>query len=148
MTFPDGGFQVTAHRAFLPTFVDNLAADLHVDVCSLYRIDGDELVLEASHGLSPSALGYRIPITSGLTGRVARTGRIVATKHPERDPDFHPVTGSGEERCQTYLGVPIRDDGKVTGVLVVQTFEPHVFDLEEIARIQYTVREIEAVPQV
>jgi L-methionine (R)-S-oxide reductase len=127
--------------------VQQLASELEVDVCSVYVLDREnqELVLTASQGLEQGAVGYRMPISMGLTGRVARTGKIVAMQNPERDPDFHHVPGSGEERCRTYMGLPLRDAHGVAGVLVVQTVMPHLFHLREIGRINEAVRRIERI---
>jgi L-methionine (R)-S-oxide reductase len=127
--------------------VSELAADLDVDVCTLYQIsaDGSELILVASHGLDASAVGYRMPIGRGLTGRVARTGKVVAIKEPDRDPDYHHVHGSGEERFRTFLGIPIRNQNQIVGVLVVQTVEAHLYQLREVAHIHEAGRHIEAL---
>ncbi len=139
--------------------VAHLAQRLHVDVCSFYRVehapaagasvrdeidDDRELVLEATCGLNQSAVGYRIPIQRGLVGRVARTGKVVALQNPERHPDFHYVDGSGEERCHTFMGIPVRDgDGQVNGVLVVQTTSPHQFEMHEVSLMHAAGRRLD-----
>ena len=132
-----------------PTFQDmvtELAHKANVDVCSLYRLDADrqELVLEASYGLDPCSIGYRIPITKGLTGRVARTGRIVAVRNPAEHPEFHYVPGSGEEQFQTFFGVPIHRHGELVGVLVTQTIARDRYMLSDVSLIQDTGRRIQS----
>ena len=129
----------------LQDFVTQLATELSVDVCSLYRLadSGKTLVLEASFGLEDSSIGYRLPISKGLTGRVARSAKVVAVKDPENDPDYHHVAGSGEERYRTFLGIPVINDHQVTAVLVVQTKQSHMYLLDEITLIHETGRKIE-----
>ena len=131
--------------AELRTLVARLAQDLGVDVCSLYKLDptGTQLTLVATHGLSQSSVGYRMPISLGLTGRVARIKKVVAVKDPMSHPDYHHVVGSGEERYKTFLGIPIHGKEGLLGVLVVQTIEPHLFLLQEIAQIHATGRDVE-----
>jgi phosphotransferase system enzyme I (PtsP) len=111
-----------------------LARRLRVDVCTLYVYDepAEELVLVASAGLLSSAIGYRLPVGSGLTGRVARMKQPVSVKYPARHPEYHYVPGSGEERLQSYLGLPLFDLRQLLGVMVVQTEAPRVFRLNEI----------------
>lgn len=118
----------------------NLVLHLGVDVCTLYHFDEArrELALVASHGLGEGAVGYRMPIDVGLTGRVARTRRPVSAKHPAQHPDFHYVEGSGEERFHSFLGIPLLRFSDLLGVVVVQTVEPKVFlmrDIEELYRV-------------
>lgn len=129
----------------LQRVVAQLAADLKVDVCSLYQYNTEraQLVLVATYGLHPLALGYRMSVTSGLTGRVARTRKVVAVKDPAGHPDYHHVLGSGEERFKTFLGIPIQKGDRLLGVLVVQTVHSHLFLLQEIAKIHNTGREVE-----
>lgn len=133
----------------LQVFVTQLALELRVDVCSLYRLadNGKTLVLEASFGLEDSVIGYRLPITKGLTGRVARHAKVVAVKDPEKHPDYHHISGSGEERYRTFLGIPVLNGHQVAAVLVVQTKHSHMYLLEEISRIHETGRKIESFLQ-
>ena len=59
------------------------AGIMKVDVCSIYLYDssGSTLVLEATVGLRNNAVGnVRIKTGEGITGRVAKQGRIVAVK--------------------------------------------------------------------
>ena len=124
----------------LQEFVSALAGRLKVDVATLYRLSHDRqsLRLAASHGLHETAVGYTMPVTQGITGRVARTGKVVSLKHPELDPDYHLVPGSGEEQFKTYFGIPIARDRVVRGVLVLQTREPHMYLMPDLSAIHET----------
>lgn len=126
-------------RVFQQT-VRNLAAGLRFDVITVYAWDESraELVLVASHGLGEAAIGYRMPIGVGLTGKVARTHKPLSVKHPADHPDFHYVEGSGEEKYHSYLGIPLMNFGRLLGVMVVQTVEAKIFlmsDIEELYKV-------------
>lgn len=122
---------------YLNTIVKTLGDELKVDVCSLYTLNskGDQLELVATNGLSQSVIGVRMSIKQGLTGVVARTRRSLSVKNPDTHPDFFHVQGSGEEKYQSYLGIPLIKDRNLFGVLVVQTVRAKVFFLNEIKLI-------------
>ncbi len=127
----------------LQPYVSDLAYRLGVDVVSLYVLQHDELVLDATHGLNPACLGYAMPSTRGLTGTVVRTGRVLAVKEPSHHPDYHYVPFSGEEEYRSYLGIPLRKNGGVAGVLVLQTRQPRLFLGDEVHRMHAIARQLE-----
>lgn len=117
-----------------------LAELLKLDVLSLYMKEEGGLLLLESYGLFEAAVGMRIPEGKGLVGRCARTGLPVAVKHPENDPDFYYLPGSGEERFHSFLALPVKNPrGELKAVVVAQTVAPKVFLLSEIERIYKTV---------
>lgn len=117
----------------LQVIVDQLRQELAVDVCSLYIAQKDDhLLLSASSGLDQKALGARLHITQGLTGKVARSRRSLSVKNPDSHPDYHHVAASGEEKYRSYLGIPLVRRQTLYGVLVVQTIKPKMFFMGEI----------------
>jgi phosphotransferase system enzyme I (PtsP) len=140
MVFPD--FNLTNHSRkimrsesyYLNTIVKTLGDELDVDVCSLYTLNpnGDQLKLVATNGLSQSVIGARMSTKQGLTGVVARTRRSLSVKNPETHPNYYHIQGSGEEKYQSYLGIPLIKDMRMFGVLVVQTIRPKLFFMKEI----------------
>ncbi len=106
-----------------------------IDVCSIYARDarGDDLVLAATQGLSPASVGrIRMKRHEGLTGLVLETMAPVFVKHPERHPRYKFFAGSGEERFQTYLGLPLVYHGQTLGAVVMQTMAPDGLRAREI----------------
>ncbi len=77
--------------------------------------------------------GFPMPIGTGLSGHVAKTGEIL----------YVPDTGSGQggvlaaqdrqPGMRTYLGLPIKARGEVLGVLAFNTVEPREYRPEELA---------------
>lgn len=118
----------------LQQIVDDIADRFSVDVCTVYVHDhqGQQLELVATRGLNMTAVGYRFPTTRGLTGKVVREKRPVSVKHPATHPDYHYVEGSGEEKLESYLGLPLMEFGNVRGAMVIQTLAPRIFKLSEI----------------
>ena len=122
----------------LNSIVKTLGQELDVDVCSMYRFhqEAEQLVLVATSGLSQSVIGARMSTKQGLTGVVARTRRSLSVKNPSTHPSYHHIPGSGEEKYQSYLGIPLMKNMRLFGVLVVQTVRPKLFFLKEIKKLQ------------
>ncbi|GBD02924.1 Phosphoenolpyruvate-dependent phosphotransferase system [bacterium HR19] len=111
-----------------------IADILHVDVATIYIYDEKrrELILWCSYGLERDSWGTRIPINRGLVGKCAREMRPISVKEPSKHPDFYYVEGSGEEKYQSFLAIPVTQEGKLLGLFVVQTIEMKFFLSEEI----------------
>jgi glycogen phosphorylase len=112
-----------------------IAARFRTDVCSAYLLEPDRanLVLAATLGLRPGCIGtLRMGLHEGLTGLVAEQVRPVAVTHVKDHPRFKYFSETGEDACQSFLGVPLIDRGVLQGVLVVQTTDARVFREDEI----------------
>jgi len=92
--------------------VSNLYPDARI---AIYLLEEDELVRQQLFG--EDARLVRIPVTKGITGRVARTGQPVWLEDVNTDPTFiKAVEGIVSEIC-----VPLFDEGGVVGVLNVES---------------------------
>lgn len=114
--------------------VDQLKQALGVQVCSLYCAFPDEQQLEiiATSGLNQRAVGTRLTFQQGLTGRVARSGNPVAARDIQTHADYFHIAGSDEENFKSYLGIPLKHNGCLYGVLVIQTVEKRTFFQKDI----------------
>lgn len=125
----------------LMNVVGLIARRLETDVCSAYLLEPDRanLVLAASVGLRRECIGtLRLGLHEGLTGLVAEQVRPVAVEQARTHPRFKFFPASGEESYQSFLGVPIIDNGVLQGTLVVQTRETRRFtddDTEILAAV-------------
>jgi len=92
-----------------------------------------DLVLEASHG-NPIAIGTRVPLGQGITGWVLTHGKPMAVGDVTVDPRYVPgLQGAHSEAC-----VPLQWDGRILGVLNVESPEPHKYgegDLQLLATV-------------
>src|SRR5579872_4473584 len=112
-----------------------IARRFQTDVCSAYLLEPDRtnLVLAATLGLRRECIGtLRLALHEGLAGLVAEQVHPVAVDKVRTHPRFKFFGESGEEKYQSFLGVPLIDRGVLQGVLVVQTVDARIFDQEEI----------------
>jgi phosphotransferase system enzyme I (PtsP) len=110
-----------------------LAERLGVEVCSIYLLEGDRLVLRSTRGLSTSAVGeVRMEPSEGLTGLTYETVQPVNVERAETHPRFKFFPGIGEESFRSYLGVPLIYRKVPIGVLAVQTVAPRAYSPDEV----------------
>ncbi|MFM7152274.1 MAG: putative PEP-binding protein [Gemmataceae bacterium] len=104
-------------------------------VCSVYCLEPEssQLVLGATVGLKEDAVGrIRMSLDEGLTGLVAQELAPVMVPDAFQHPRFKYFHDVGEDRYQSFLGVPLIEGGSLQGVLVVQTVEPRTFSPSEV----------------
>lgn len=113
--------QVEEPAAKVQLLVDSLHQVVQADVCSLYlRNEEKEMVLLASHGLSMHQ-PVKIPKGKGLVGLVATNRHPLNIEDAANHPDFYYVAQTHEEQFHSFCGVPLVRQGRVIGVLVVQS---------------------------
>ena len=121
-------------RALVSLIVQRIRSALSVDVCSLYLMREQQLVLTATEGLAATAVGkIRMGLGEGLVGTIAKRQHLLNLPYAEKHPNFRYFSETGEERYQGFLGVPMIHQGEVIGVLVVQVKETRRFTEEEEA---------------
>ncbi len=125
----------TSLEEALDIIVKQVKRAIDSDVCSVYLTDFDnrEHVLQATDGLRPDAVGrVRLPLNRGLIGWVAERADIVHLDDAPTHPRYLFVAETGEQRFRGFLGVPIIQNRKVQGVLVLRQREPHRFSDDEV----------------
>ena len=108
----------------LDEIVRMIAERFFLDVCSVYVYDPSEnkLILKATRGLHMERVGdIEMDVNEGLTGLVIETMEPVFTSDPTAHPRFKYYEKSGEEKYQTYLGLPLIYHQKALGAMVLQT---------------------------
>jgi len=110
--------QISA-RQLLQHVVEVMAEELEADRCTIFILDdsADELVSVAAQ--LPEIDAIRVPVSQGVAGYVARTGRLVNIPYCDTDAHFwtriDEVTGY---HTRTMLAGPLRDgDGALIGVV-------------------------------
>jgi GAF domain-containing protein len=115
---------------------------MQTDACSVYLFEpGDRLVLRATVGLNPEAVGkYSIRLGAGITGLAAAQGRPIAVRDAWGDPRFMVAPGLGEEPYNSMLSVPIilftGSGSKLVGVLNLMTRQPRDFTPDELSFLE------------
>jgi signal transduction protein with GAF and PtsI domain len=107
--------------------VDLVVEFMECDSCLLYLLEGDELVLSASHNSQPDTIGkVRLKLGEGLTGWVARERRMLSiSREAYTDPRFKLFTDLREDTFEAFLSAPVLVKNKVAGVINVQHRQPH-----------------------
>lgn len=119
----------------LKSVVDKIGDSLNFDVVSVYVWDkkGKELVLRSTSGLKIVENGIALKSNEGLTGLVYNTMRPLTITPASRHPNYKYFPGTGEEKYESYMGIPVILHNKCVGVLVGQTIESrYINPAEEI----------------
>ncbi|HWI41133.1 MAG TPA: GAF domain-containing protein [Verrucomicrobiae bacterium] len=117
----------------LQLMVDKVAEQLKVSVCSVYLMEGGELVLAATHGFDRSFIGkIRIKVGEGVTGTVARTREHIALTRASHDPRYKNFEELQEEKYNAMLSFPIADRTDIYGVINLNSTSMKTFQQDEI----------------
>lgn len=119
----------------LETIVRRVKQAVKADVCSVYLNDFKRRshVLRATDGLHKEAVGkVEIPLHRGLIGLVSERAEPINIDDGPEHPRYIFVRETGETVFHGFLGVPIIQNRKVLGVLVVRQKEPRQFDDSEV----------------
>ncbi|HEY8370009.1 MAG TPA: GAF domain-containing protein, partial [Thermodesulfobacteriota bacterium] len=101
-----------------PLVVEEAAKLLEADAALLRLRDGDELVLAAhTADLVVDHTAHRVPVDGSISGLVASRGGPVIIHDLDRDERTRNRPLWRRSGFRSYLGVPIRTDGRVAGVL-------------------------------
>lgn len=123
-------------ESVLNLIVTSVQRSMKTEVCSVYLFDPSDqrYVLMASEGLNPEAVGsVRLSSAEGLVGLVVDRAEPINLENASEHRAFKYVESTGEERFNSFLGVPIIHHRDVLGVLVVQQKDLRRFDESEEA---------------
>lgn len=114
----------------LQIIVTQVKQAIEVDVCSVYLTDFErrDHVLMATDGLRAEAVGkVRLPYHRGLIGLVCERAEPVNVADAPSHNRYLFTHETGETQYKGFLGVPIIQNRKVLGVLVVRQIEMRTF---------------------
>jgi len=121
----------------LSQVVSAIQKNLVADVCSLYLLENDVLVLRASQGLNPDSVHHVVlKKNEGLTGLVVETLTPICSRDAASHPRYKYFPQTGEEQFGSYLGVPILYNDEALGVLCLQTKALQDFNDEVLSAIK------------
>jgi GAF domain-containing protein/anti-sigma regulatory factor (Ser/Thr protein kinase) len=132
--------KVISHSTFdLQSVLDTLAESA-VRLCEsdrsvIRRRDGDTYPVAATYGFSPEQRGFReqylkTPNTGSIFGRTLVEGRTVHI------PDVEAAHIANVAGVRAGLGVPLKREGNVIGVLTVVRSEPRAFTKKQIELVE------------
>jgi len=122
--------------AALQILVERVQSAMETEVCSVYVLNPEErrYVLRATKGLNPEAVGkVSLSASEGLVGLVAVREEPINLQDAASHPRYRYLSETGEERYNSFLGVPIIHHKRILGVLVVQQSARRKFDESEEA---------------
>lgn len=131
----------------LATVVQVVAEAVGSNACSVFLFDSysDTLMLRATHGLNPDAVG-RVVIRSdaGITGLAATTRQTQIAPSAREHPAYFTFPIVGEEQFTSQISVPIllRDPVRLVGVLNIQTFDTQEFEADEVTFLETAAAEL------
>ncbi|MCB2149448.1 MAG: phosphoenolpyruvate--protein phosphotransferase [Deltaproteobacteria bacterium] len=133
---------------FLQRTVALVSGHLGTPVCSIYLYDetAGELVLKATIGLNPEAVGrVRMESGQGLVGTVMATRQPVCEGHASKNPQFRYFPETDELPYESFLAVPIQKGVVNIGVLVVQHTAANYFETSDVMALKATGAQLAAV---
>jgi phosphotransferase system enzyme I (PtsP) len=114
-----------------------IARGMVAEVCSVYVMRGETLVLYSTEGLRKDAVfRTRLQIGEGLVGNIAAHASPLALADAQSHPQFAYRPETGEEIYHSFLGVPVLRSGRVLGVLTVQNQTQRNYTEEEIETLE------------
>lgn len=117
----------------LTTSLDELprriAAIFRADVCSIYLLEGDELVMRGNVGFPTMALGeVRLVMGEGLTGMAVESMRPISLDSAPESDGFRDFPVLHESRFPIFLAMPVAGPTGPLGALVLQRRAEPAFD--------------------
>ncbi|UZE95741.1 phosphoenolpyruvate--protein phosphotransferase [Alkalimarinus alittae] len=112
----------------LDIIVSRVQDAMDTDVCSVYLFDpaSNRYRLMATEGLNQGAVGkVSLGHSEGLVGLVGVREEPINLQDAPSHPRYRYFPETGEERYQSFLGVPIIHRRNVLGVIVVQQQSPN-----------------------
>lgn len=119
----------------LGIIVASAKSAVKADVCSVYLTDNasHEHVLRATEGLDEATVGkVRLALHQGLVGLVCEREEPVNLDDAANHPRYLFNANTGEVSYHGFLGVPIVQNRRVLGVLVVRQKESRRFEDDEV----------------
>jgi transcriptional regulator with GAF, ATPase, and Fis domain len=110
-----------------------LAGQLKANICNIYLLEGEELVLKTTHGFAQEHIGkIRLRIGEGITGAVAREMQPLNLANASQDPRFKVFPELNEDTYNAMLSFPLTDKKDIYGVINLQTTSVRHFTEDEI----------------
>ncbi|QEN09372.1 phosphoenolpyruvate--protein phosphotransferase [Oceanispirochaeta crateris] len=134
-------------RGFLMKVVKTVSGHMKADVCSIYLYDEaqDRLILEATEGLNPDLIGkLKMSTEEGLVGVALKELRPILEINGRDNPHFKEVPGSGEDKYQAFMAVPILQGLTRIGVLVLQHHMAGYFNKNDMMALRAITSQLAA----
>lgn len=123
-------------KPLLETFDElpkKVASIFSADICSIYLLDGEHLVLRANEGFPKHALSdITLSIGEGITGLAVEHQRPISLSIANKHDAYRHFPELGEEHFPLFLAVPIAGPKSPLGALVLQRKAGSIFSDTDI----------------
>jgi signal transduction histidine kinase len=118
------------HRKALDLIIDAAVRLTGANSGSLCLVDWSKGVLdiEVSRGFVQPLRDLKLKVGEGITGWVAKTGEALLVHDTSKDPRYVEV----KQDIRSELAVPLTIDGKLIGVLNVDSVQVNAFNVEDL----------------
>ena len=133
----DAALSALDPQTLLNVLVERVKEALQADTAAVLLLDtpSGQLVATAASGLEEEVQqGVRIPLGKGFAGRIAAQGQPVILAEVDHTKVVNPILL--DKGIQSLMGVPLRADGTVVGVLHVGTLSRRSFSSEDVDLLQ------------
>jgi serine phosphatase RsbU (regulator of sigma subunit)/anti-sigma regulatory factor (Ser/Thr protein kinase) len=121
----------------LAELLERIRSGLQADTAAVLLVDEDRRVLRAraARGIEEEVReGVQVPLGRGFAGRVALEGRPIMIEDIDKAEVVNPLLR--QKGIRSLLGVPLRVDGRVLGVLHIGTLTPRRFTADDTRLLQ------------
>lgn len=131
----------------LSTVVQVVNDTIEGDACSVFLYDAPShtLVLRATEGLNPDAIGrVGFRADAGITGLAATSRQTQIAVDAPNHPAFFTFPIVGEEGYTSQVSIPLllREPERLVGVMNIQSRDPRDFDQDEITFLETAAGEL------
>lgn len=113
----------------LNKFLEYLSKELNYDFCAILMIEKNRLYSRAAIGFTKQEIeSYSATVGEGICGKVAETGKPFIVGDVSKVRFYKELTSE----TKSEITVPLKVEGKVIGVLNVESKELNAFDKEDL----------------
>ncbi|MBI4848163.1 MAG: GAF domain-containing protein [Nitrospirae bacterium] len=122
-------------REILDTISHVIVDTLGKDLCSICLLKPEKKVIcieSAKGSTKESVVAFCIKNQDGIINKLFNEAQPIAIDDIRKEPDVKAILNPETEDMLSLLAIPIVKDTTVTGILMVQTRQPHVYSDDEI----------------
>jgi serine phosphatase RsbU (regulator of sigma subunit)/anti-sigma regulatory factor (Ser/Thr protein kinase) len=137
LSIADSALAYMSLEDMLCELLERIRGSLAVDTAAVLLVDEDRgvLVARAARGLEEEVRqGVQVPLARGFAGRVAAEARPIIIENLDHADVVNPILR--QRGIRSMLGVPVKVEGRVIGVMHIGTLAPRVFDDDDVTLLQ------------
>lgn len=137
LSITDSALGYMSLEQLLSELLERIRKSLEADTAAVLLLDEDRgvLVARAARGLEEEVRqGVQIPLARGFAGRVAAEARPIIIEDLDHAEVLNPILR--QRGIRSMLGVPIKVEGRVIGVMHIGTLVRREFDTDDVTLLQ------------